>query len=117
MMKRKIQRATSMGCHVAVILAIGGCQIQPAGTPCDDGLCPEGKICVTPSEPVLLGTQKRCVAPGICGNGFREEDNGEECDDGEKNNDHGHCSTECRLNPCGNGQIDRGEQCDNGANN
>src|SRR3954465_10261125 len=112
--KRMIRRAMSMGCHVAMVLAIGGCQIQ-AGAPCGDGLCLPGRICVVPSEPDLLGTDERCVIPGACGNGYKEA--GEECYDGEKNHDRGHCHPDCRLNHCGDGHVDLSEECDDGLQN
>lgn len=115
-MKRKIQRATSMGCQVAMALAIG-CQIQPAGTPCDDGLCPEGMICAMPSDPAVLGTQKRCVMPGMCGNGVRDEDKGEECDDAEQNDDRGYCHKDCHVNHCNDRHVDPLEECDEGRDN
>lgn len=114
-MKRTIRRATSMGCHVAIAMAIAGCQIEPAGVPCGDGLCLPGRICVQPSNSELFGTQSICVVPGQCGNSYI--DPGEECDDGDKNDDRGHCHIDCVLNHCGNGQLERTEECDEGASN
>jgi len=116
-MKRTIRRVMSMGCHVVVVLAIGGCQIQ-AGTPCGGGLCPEGMICKTPTDTELLGTQERCVIPNKCGNGVLEPDIGEVCDDGEKNGVSSSCRTDCRPNSCGDGRVDPpDEECDDGLNN
>jgi hypothetical protein len=55
--------------------------------------------------------------PRVCGNGYQEVEVGEECDDGEKNDDRGHCHTDCRLNKCGDGHLDRTEECDDGVDN
>jgi cysteine-rich repeat protein len=53
-----------------------------------------------------------------CGNGIVEA--GEECDDGNNNNNDG-CSNQCTINAansnCGNGVVDTGEECDDGNNN
>ncbi|MFH0851567.1 MAG: DUF4215 domain-containing protein [Candidatus Peregrinibacteria bacterium] len=57
----------------------------------------------------------RCVVPNICGNLVK--DPGEDCDDGNKDNDDT-CTTNCKRPVCGDGflQPSRGEQCD-GTNN
>lgn len=54
----------------------------------------------------------------VCGNGVVEE--GEECDDGNSN-DNDACHSDCKLCPplpgaCGNGVVDPGEECDDGNN-
>lgn len=64
----------------------------------------------------------QCTAPGYCGNG--KKDTGEECDDGNTNNDDG-CIIDpatnrmCKLATCGDGYVNAGagEQCDEGKNN
>jgi hypothetical protein len=70
---------------------------------------------VVPSNPTFLGTDERCVIPGVCGNGYIEDD--EQCDDGDRNDDRGHCHIDCHLNQCGDGYLDRTEECDDGVNN
>ncbi len=58
-------------------------------------------------------------SPPICGDGV--VDSGEECDDGNTNNDDG-CSAKCEIEVaappskpvCGNGIVETGEQCDDG---
>ena len=47
----------------------------------------------------------------VCGDGRQEA--GEECDDGNFNNDDA-CSVACRLSYCRNGLLDSGEECDDG---
>ena len=64
-----------------------------------------------------------CTEPnpflGICGNGVPEPDVGEECDDGEGNDDAGACSMTCRIATCGDGVVQPalGEACDFGDQN
>ena len=41
----------------------------------------------------------------------RNSSDDEICDDGNNVNGDG-CSTTCRLESCGNGQLDTGEECD-----
>lgn len=48
---------------------------------------------------------------GGCGNGFDEA--GEQCDDGNTDNDDG-CSNQCRLPVCGDGTAQGEEECDDG---
>jgi cysteine-rich repeat protein len=63
-----------------------------------------------------------CTAPGTCGDGVKNT--GEECDDGNTNNNDA-CvidpagGYQCRTSRCGDGYRDgtAGEQCDNGASN
>ncbi len=63
-----------------------------------------------------------CTAPGFCGNGKVEA--GEQCDDGNSNNNDG-CVIDpakgimCKKSTCGDGYVNPagGEQCDEGANN
>ncbi|GEM_PF-5276439 len=66
----------------------------------------------------VVSTKKIIVVPG-CGNGVIEF--GEQCDDGNGNNNDG-CNNDCTLSGtppppsvCGNGQIEPGEVCDPGA--
>lgn len=48
---------------------------------------------------------------GTCGNGIPEA--GEQCDDGNTNDDDG-CSNACQLTSCGDGIVQSGEDCDDG---
>lgn len=47
-----------------------------------------------------------------CGDGVL--DGGEECDLGDSNDDHGACSSTCRLQACGDGSVGQAETCDDG---
>ncbi len=54
--------------------------------------------------------------PIECGNGITEP--GEECDNGSNNSDGAECTSQCKLNICGDGLIfDGTETCDDGGNN
>ncbi|MCA9686621.1 MAG: hypothetical protein KC457_30930 [Myxococcales bacterium] len=53
--------------------------------------------------------------PGVCGNGILEPD--EACDLGDSNDDHGACTTACKLPKCGDGFLQPGEACDAGPAN
>jgi cysteine-rich repeat protein len=56
-----------------------------------------------------------CTAPGSCGNGTT--DTGEECDDGNDNNEDA-CTNSCDRNVCGDGYVNVGvEACDSGSRN
>ena len=61
---------------------------------------------------------KECTS-ALCGNGILDAN--EQCDLGVANNDHGDCTTGCRINVCGDGEQDTAghtvEQCDDGSNN
>ncbi len=57
-----------------------------------------------------------CVAKGSCGDGIK--DAGEACDNGTANSDTGACTTQCKKNVCGDGNVFVGtEECDNGIKN
>lgn len=63
-------------------------------------------------------TTTRSVCQPRCGDGIVAA--GEECDDGDKNNDtlYGGCTTKCKFGPfCGDGNKDEGETCDLGRDN
>ena len=91
---------------------------------CDDGNTDDGDGCAADCSAVEAGF--RCPKPGVlctpmsCGNGIRETDNGEQCDDGFLNTDYGFgaCATNCQYaHYCGDGRLDgidleNGEQCD-----
>jgi len=75
--------------------------LSPCGEPCPIGfVCNEGtRTC----EPV----------PAECGNGVKEEEAGEKCDDGDTLNCDG-CSATCQIEECGNGTEECDEECDDG---
>lgn len=69
----------------------------------DDSRCPSGMRC----------TEGRCLRP-FCGD--RRIDQGEECDDGNRENADA-CTTACRRAVCGDGYVQADEQCDMGEDN
>ena len=72
-----------------------------AGGPVNNGYEIREKVCVStkPYDPV-------------CGNSIIESSNGEQCDDGNTN-DNDACKSDCKLNICGDGIIyNVKEQCD-----
>lgn len=65
-------------------------------------------------ETTLVGETMQVPEPSWCGDG--EVDPGEECDEGEDNENEGACTEGCRLPRCGDGfvQPEIGEVCDKG---
>lgn len=126
-------------------LLVGGlgaaCLREPSFDRCDDGrICASGQVCVEPRATCVpaelaapcLGQAELapCTTPSItdgvcdrglcveagCGNGVREAERGELCDDGNTDAGDG-CGFDCRSDErCGNGVVDTltGEQCDDG---
>ncbi len=81
----------------------------------DDG-CPPDFECLPIPDNDEGVTGGFCVpqdeACGACGNG--ELDDGEECDDGNRNA-HDGCTPVCTVGPiCDDGTVDEGEECDDG---
>ncbi len=57
-----------------------------------------------------------CVPVGICGDGIK--DLNEACDNGANNGDTKACTSQCKVNTCGDGLLNVGvEECDSGAQN
>jgi cysteine-rich repeat protein len=126
-------------------LLVGGlgaaCLREPSFDRCADGrICASGQVCVEPRATCVpaelaapcLGQAELapCTTPSItdgvcdrglcveagCGNGVREAERGELCDDGNTDAGDG-CGFDCRSDErCGNGVVDTltGEQCDDG---
>ncbi|MBW2978372.1 DUF4215 domain-containing protein [Candidatus Woesearchaeota archaeon] len=70
---------------------------------CDDGNNVDGDGC------------NFCLLP-VCGDGILDYANGEECDDGNAVDGDG-CRSDCSLEQCGDGIVDKpAEQCDDGNN-
>lgn len=77
------------------------------GTQNGIGACSNYCEIITPPTPVPVAS--------TCGNNVL--DSGEQCDDGNKNDNDG-CSATCTLPPrCGDAKVDSGEQCDAGTLN
>ena len=57
------------------------------------------------------GCGNDCLCLNFCGDG--EANNGEECDDGNADDDDG-CGNDCSANFCGDGEVNNGEECDDG---
>jgi hypothetical protein len=90
--------------------AVGGCfnGADAQGLRCeDDDQCGKDQSC----EQGYCGGPP--VGEDLCGNGF--VDTGEECDEGESNDDSGSCTSSCQNADCGDGLIQSGEECDEGA--
>ena len=76
------------------------------GNPCTKDSC-------DPAKGVLHEAIPNCPPPS-CGNGTREPDKGEECDDGNTQAGDG-CNSACTKEPvCGNTILEGSEQCDDG---
>jgi len=102
LMKNRIQRAVMMGLLIAAGVGGGACA-PPLGMACGDGWCPEGFLCM-PSDLTCIKSE--------CGNAVVEA--GEECDDGNLNDDDD-CLSTCKLSTCGDGKVNlRTEECDDG---
>lgn len=70
------------------------------------------------SDTTTLDTSDTAVDTGDerrCGDGTKDEDLGEQCDDGDgMNRDDGSCQTDCTLNECGDGFPAPDQPCDEG---
>src|SRR5262249_9279789 len=108
---------------------------RPNGSSCSDGLfctttdtcqngncfpgpirtCSDANVCTTDTCNEATDTCVHTPIVPCCGNGVVEA--GEQCDDGNTNNNDG-CSNNCRLiSGCGDGVLQAGEECDAGPAN
>jgi cysteine-rich repeat protein len=80
---------------------------------CGDGTCEavDGETCSSCS--LDCKCPANCACPLSCGNNILEPANGEECDEGDTNNNDG-CSSTCQIEHCGDGITQTNEQCDDG---
>ena len=85
------------------------------GTAADGGQSTDGAVVIEDmgmAQPEDMGfMQPDVVRPPECGDGYIDE--GEECDDGNREDDDG-CDSHCRPSGCGNGLLNQGEGCDDG---
>lgn len=91
------------------VVDVNDCFENRTPAQCDDlgGVLEEGDSCSDIDE---------CNIP-FCGDGIL--DTGEECDDGNNDDDDG-CDANCLIEAapvCGDGNVDPGEECDDGNNN
>lgn len=84
------------------------CQTKSAAGVCKSGACLAGCIddsdCDQASHEKCVNSQ--CQAAARCGNGTLESSNGEECDDGNQDNNDD-CLNSCKKAKCGDGALDR----------
>jgi cysteine-rich repeat protein len=103
-MRNRIQRAVMMGLLISIGVGTGAC-LSPLGEPCGDSWCPDEFYCT----PVAHACVRR-----ECGNAIAQSEAGEECDDGNLD-DEDSCLSNCQLNKCGDGKVNpRTEACDDG---
>jgi cysteine-rich repeat protein len=89
--------------------------IEPNG--CGNGLPDPGEMCDDGNVMDGDGCSADCKSNETCGNGFRDTNTGESCDEGAMNGTAlSSCNASCELVACGNGAMDVNEQCDPGAN-
>lgn len=91
----------------------------PLFVACFGGEFLQGQPCENDRDcgPILSCVDSVCAGlTGICGDGVVND--GEECDDGNTDNNDG-CTVECRSAVCGNGRMETeaGEECDDGNDN
>ncbi|MFZ5890241.1 MAG: DUF4215 domain-containing protein [Myxococcota bacterium] len=89
-------------------------------TNCGDGVIAAGEEC--DDGPGNTGEYNHCspactVGPR-CGDGIKQDQYGEHCDDGTNDGAYGHCTPECKTGlHCGDGIVTQpNEQCDDGKN-
>ena len=82
---------------------------------CLDGGCVENVTQFVVKECELECGDKDSCGEDLCGDGRIDEEFGEQCDDGNLNNDDG-CNSECQEESCGDNVNQSNEQCDDGNN-
>ncbi len=110
------------GCSAQCRRESCGNGVTDVGEECDDGNLDNQDGCTgTPIEisDGMGGTMRSpepCMSREICGNGIKDFQVGEVCDDGNTASGDG-CNSDCRSGEgCGNGIVDPGEECDDGDN-
>ena len=95
------------GCSATCQLENCGNNVINPGEQCDRSSNPTGHPCGAPSDGVSA-----CQAK-FCGNGIVDPGltPGEQCDDGNTNNNDG-CSSTCQSEKCGDGVVNGVEECD-----
>ncbi len=82
-----------------------------AGEECD---CDSNGVCRDSSRQVVKCLARYCKI-SRCGDGIIDPDNDEECDQGSKNGSAtGYCTSLCKFQKCGDGEVGAGEECDLG---
>lgn len=88
--------------------------LRSVDSSCGDGTVDSpSETCDPPGQPGGANDNICRADCTVCGDGFR--DSGEECDDGDSNDDDT-CRNDCTRPICGDGIVDAGEQCDDGNN-
>ena len=109
-------------CRTDCTVSRCGDNVLDSGELCDCGELDEPSYCATTNANTPYGDDTvvqcwgtSCNLAMYCGNGIRETENDEGCDDGNRTDGDG-CSSTCQTEvACGNGTVDAGEQCDNGS--
>lgn len=85
---------------------------------CQNNLVNFGEECDDGNTSNLDNCTNLCLLP-VCGDGFAQPGNGEQCDNGNLNSDStpNACRSNCQLAHCGDSVTDNGEQCDDGNSN
>lgn len=84
---------------------------------CQNNLVNFGEECDDGNTSNLDDCTNFCLLP-VCGDGFAQAGNGEQCDNGNLNSNStpNACRTDCQAAHCGDSVTDNGEQCDDGNN-
>jgi fibro-slime domain-containing protein len=90
-------------------------------TKCGNKKLDPGELCDDPSghnTGAYGGCKANCTPGPYCGDGIKQTDAGETCDDGKNDGSYGTCTADCQRGAyCGDGNVDPSEQCDSGAKN
>lgn len=80
---------------------------------CGDGTCEAGDGETCGNCPGDCKCPTDCPCPTLCGNNNIDYSEGEECDDGDTENNDG-CSSTCQIEECGDNIKQTNEECDDG---